>query len=279
MAKTSPVFEKGFGKTSRRDAWWVQGAATAFVLTLFIVYATWAAFQNAFYWHDNYLSPFYSPEIFGESPHSWFGAKPIWWPAILPFSPALIILPFPALFRFTCYYYRGAYYKAMWADPPACGVGEPRKGYTGEHGWPLLIQNVHRYFLYAALFLILFLWHDAWKSFWFADAPMQNYSPRGQNPFPDVPVHFGIGVGSLVLLLNTTLLTFYTISCHSLRHIIGGRRNNLSESPRRLACYTCVSGLNKKHMRFAWFSLFGVMLADLYVRMVSMGIWQDFRLL
>lgn len=279
MDNSRPVFEKGFGKTSRRDAWWLQSLVTALILTLFIVYATWAAFQNAHYWHGNYLSPFYSPEIFGQSPHRWFGAKPEWWPGFLPFSPALIILPFPALFRFTCYYYRGAYYKAMWADPPACGVSEPRKGYTGEHGWPLIIQNVHRYFLYAALLFILFLWHDAWKSFWFADQPIQNYAPRGQNPFPDAPVHFGIGLGSLVLLTNTVLLSFYTISCHSFRHLIGGKKDCLSKTPTKLACYSCVSGLNKNHMRFAWLSLFGVMIADLYVRLVSMGVLHDIRFL
>jgi hypothetical protein len=259
MAKTAPVFEKGFGKTSRRDAWWVQGALTFCVLSLFLVYATWAAFQNAHYTYGEYLSPFYSPEIWGSSPHAWFGPKPEWIPAWLPFSPALLILPFPAGFRFTCYYYRGAYYKAFWADPPACGVSEPRKGYTGEHGWPLLIQNIHRYFLYAALLFLIVLWLDVFKAF--------NFDGK-----------FGIGGGSLVLLLNTTLLSFYTLSCHSLRHLVGGKKDCLSKKKVSLACYSCVSGLNKRHMNFAWVSLFGVMFADLYVRMLSMGIWHDFRI-
>lgn len=279
MAKPRALLKpQGLGKTSRTDAWWVQPVLTFLVLSLFLVYATWAALQNANYHHFNYLSPFYSPEIFGESPHSWFGPKPAAWPAWLPFSPALLILPFPALFRFTCYYYRGAYYKAFWADPPACAVGEPRKGYTGENGLPLILQNVHRYFLYAALLFILFLWHDVWKSFWFPIEPMSNYAPVGANPFPDVPTRFGVGVGSLVLLVNTVLLTFYTISCHSFRHLIGGRKDCLSNSKASLACYSCISGLNKRHMNFAWLSLFGVMLADLYVRMVASGVWTDWRL-
>jgi hypothetical protein len=260
MASSRILAQKGFGKTSRRDAWWVTPAITFLVLSLFIVYATWAAFQNAHYWSGNYLSPFYSPEIWGQSPHAMFGPKPGWWPALLPFSPALLILPFPALFRFTCYYYRGAYYKAFWADPPACAVSEPRKGYTSENGWPLKIQNSHRYFMYAALIFLIFLWHDAILGFIFDG-------------------RFGIGIGSLVLLLNTTMLTFYTISCHSFRHLIGGKRKCLSDRPLQNACYSCVSGLNTKHMVFAWISLFGVMLADLYVRMVSMGIWTDWRLL
>src|SRR5205085_9860087 len=123
------------------------------------------------YWvpGTNYLSPFYSPEIFGNSPHSLLGAKPSWIPAWLPFSPAFLILWAPGGFRFTCYYYRGAYYKAMWADPPACAVSEPRKKYTGENGLPLILQNVHRYFMYAAVVFLAFLWHDVYKAFWFED--------------------------------------------------------------------------------------------------------------
>src|SRR5689334_8836876 len=105
-----------FGETARSDAWWVQPIVVAFGLSAFIVYSTWAAFQNAHYTYGPYLSPFYSPVIFGDAPFAWFGPKPGWWPGLLPFSPALLILPFPGLFRVTCYYYRGAYYKAMWAD-------------------------------------------------------------------------------------------------------------------------------------------------------------------
>ena len=122
-----PLAHRGFGETLRRDAWWLQSLVVFTILGAFVVYATWAAFQNAHYTYGPYLSPSYSPELFGNSGHAWFGPKPGWWPALLPFSPALIILPFPGLFRVTCYYYRGAYYKAFWADPPACTVGEPRK--------------------------------------------------------------------------------------------------------------------------------------------------------
>src|SRR5579862_1911739 len=145
MAKAQSLHPHGFGKTSRRDAWWLQSAATFVVLSLFIVYATWAAMQGKNYrFGDHYLSPFYSPELFGDPAHAIFGAKPGWWPAFLPFSPALIILPFPAFFRLTCYYYRGAYYRAFWADPPACAVSEPRKAYRSENAWPMRFQNIHR---------------------------------------------------------------------------------------------------------------------------------------
>src|SRR5712675_268168 len=161
---------RGFGSTSRRDAWWVAPLAVFLGLGTFVVYATWAAFQNAHYTYGPYLSPFYSPELFGDSPHAWFGPKPAAWPALLPFSPALLILPIPGLFRFTCYYYRGAYYKAFWADPISCTVGEPRKSYWGENSFPLILQNFHRYmFLLVSLVLLVLYW-DAWEALWFTDA-------------------------------------------------------------------------------------------------------------
>jgi len=148
---------RGFGKTSRRDTWWAAPLGVFLGLSAFVGYATWAAFQNAHYHFGPYLSPFYAPELWGDSPHAWFGPKPAWWPGILPFSPALLILPFPGGFRFTCYYYRGAYYKAFWSDPPSCAVGEPRKSYLGENSFPLIIQNIHRYFMYAAVVFLFLL--------------------------------------------------------------------------------------------------------------------------
>ena len=149
--------KNGFGNTMRKDFWWLQPLIVFLGLSVFIIYSTWAAFQAEHYSFGPYLSPFYSPEIFGNSPHSWFGAIPGWWPLFLPWSPAFLILWAPGGFRLTCYYYRGAYYKAFWADPPACTVSEPRKLYRGENSFPLIIQNIHRYFLYLAWFFLLFL--------------------------------------------------------------------------------------------------------------------------
>ena len=260
-----PLLHRGFGETQRRDAWWLQPLVVFTILGGFVVYATWAAFQNAHYTYGNYLSPFYSPEIWGNPRTAWFGAKPGWWPGLLPFSPALIILPFPGLFRFTCYYYRGAYYKAFWADPPNCAVGEPRKSYLGERYFPLILQNIHRYFLYIAVLFLFILAHDVWRALWFDDGA------GGET--------FGIGVGTLVLALNVVLLTCYTLGCHSMRHIVGGFLDQLSQHPVRKKAYDCSSCLNRWHMKWAWMSLVGVAFADLYVRMCSMGIWHDWRIL
>lgn len=255
---------RSFGETMRRDAWWVQPLVVFLGLGTFIVYSTWAAFQGAHYRFGNYLSPFYSPEVFGDPNTSWFGGKPGWWPGLIPWSAAFFILWAPGGFRLTCYYYRGAYYKAFWADPPSCAVGEPRKRYLGERSFPLILQNVHRYFLYLALVFLIFLAHDVWKAFWFTDA-------NGQTSF-------GVGVGTLVLLANVILLASYTFGCHSLRHLIGGYRDRLSGAPVQLKAYRCVGCFNRRHMLFAWLSLCSVGFSDLYVRLCSMGIWTDWRI-
>jgi hypothetical protein len=260
-----PIARRGFGETMRTDAWWLQPLVVFTVFTAFIAYSTWAAFQNAHYTFGPYLSPFYSPELFGDSPHAWFGPKPGWWPAIIPFSPAFLILWAPGGFRFTCYYYRGAYYKAFWADPIACTVGEPRKKYLGENFLPLILQNVHRYFMYLALLFLVFLAYDVWVAMWF--------------PVAGGGTEFGIGLGTLVLALNVVLLGCYTLGCHSFRHLVGGVLDRVSERPARKLAYDCSSCLNRAHMRFAWASLFGVAFADIYVRLCSMGIWTDWRLL
>jgi hypothetical protein len=259
------VVPRGFGQTARPGAWWAVPAVVFTILSAFVVYATWAAFQGEHYTYGPYLSPFYSPEIFGDSPHAWFGPKPSIWPSWVPFSPALLILPFPGLFRFTCYYYRGAYYKAFWADPPSCAVGEPRKAYRGENSFPLILQNVHRYFLFIALGFIVVLAHDVWKAMWFVDPATGQAS-------------FGVGVGTILLAINVVLLGGYTLGCHSLRHVIGGKRDELTSDARATA-YRCVTCLNVRHMAWAWCSLVSVAFSDIYVRLCATGVWTDWRLL
>jgi len=233
----------------RRDAWWLELLPVIVVLGAFSVYATWRAFENANYEWGPYLSPFYSPLI-----------KISWW----PFSPAILILWGPLGFRATCYYYRKAYYRSFLLDPPACAVGEPRgHKYRGERAFPLVLQNIHRYFLYVALIFLIILWYDAIRAFWFDG-------------------RFGIGIGSLVLLANIILLSLYTFSCHSLRHLVGGNVDCFScvaLGGQRHASWRVASFFNERHGLFAWLSLFSVGLSDLYIRLLATGVISDLRLL
>src|SRR5262245_13627018 len=205
-----PLKRLRFGQTARKDAWWVMPLVTFIVFTAFVVYVTWALLQGENYWHGNYLSPLYSPELFGDSPHAIFGRWDWPWLPFVRYSPAMLILVFPLAFRMTCYYYRGAYYKAFWADPVACTVGEPRSDYRGEAKLPLIVQNVHRYALYFALLFIVLLSYDVWNAMWWDDPT----SPSGKT--------FGIGVGTLIMAINVVGIAGYTLGCHSLRHLVGG---------------------------------------------------------
>ena len=137
-------------------------------------------------------------------------------------------------------------------SPPACAVAEPHAKYTGETRAPLIMQNAHRWFFYAGLVFNVLLTVDAFLAF--------------RNP----EKQWGhMSVGTLVLLANATFLWFYSLSCHTCRHTVGGRLRNFSKHPLRYKAWTVVSKLNHYHQNFAWVSLFGVALADVYVREVA----------
>jgi hypothetical protein len=228
---------------------------TVTVLLGFTGYGIWAAFRNGDYFADPYLSPFYSPCLTDScvedtTPHV-FGD--VW-----PFSPALLILVFPLGFRLTCYYYRKAYYRSFWWAPPACAVPDARKGYSGETRFPLILQNIHRYFFYIALGFAVLLTYDAVLAFGFEDG-------------------VGVGVGSGVLAVNAVLIWLYTLSCHSCRHVCGGGLKRLSAAPVRYRIWRRLSVLNRNHMKFAWASLLWIMVADLYVWLVAAGHLHDYH--
>jgi len=245
--------KKSFPQLTRRDAWWVQPLMTVLVLGGFALYATWRTFENANFEVAPYLSPFYSPHIVT----TWrvFGH---------PVSPALFILPFPLFFRMTCYYYRKAYYRAFFWDPPACAVSEvaARKHYTGEREFPFYLQNLHRYAFYLAVIILAVLWWDALLAF-------------------DFQGHFGVGVGSLIFLANVVLLSLYTFSCHSWRHLSGGGCTGcFSQTATTKARYTLwqkVTHLNENHPLWAWLSLFSVVITDFYVRCLATHTLFDVR--
>ncbi len=253
--------ERGFGATLRRDAWWIAPSLTALVLGAFGVYSTWVAWSNVHYEWGPYLSPFYSPLI-----------QTSWW----PLSPAFLILIFPLGFRATCYYYRKAYYRSFFLDPVACGVGEPRHSYKGETKFPFILQNAHRFFMYAAVVFIFILGYDVFLALrW----PVNGVLPDGT--MAAGAREFGLGVGTIVMAINVVLLASYTFGCHSLRHLIGGSVDCFwcaRAGQARFRLWRGVSALNRNHQLWAWCSLFSVALTDVYIRLCAMGVIRDVRL-
>lgn len=258
----SPTRAKIKERTLRTDKWWLQPLMTFGVLFSFVIYATFRAFEGANYFAEPLISPFYSPCLSEACvPGSTIGGFTPVSAEIFNFalSPALIILIFPLGFRMTCYYYRKAYYRSFWFSPPACAVAEPHEKYTGETRPPLIFQNAHRWFFYAGLVFNVFLTYDAILSLKNAEGQWGHLS-----------------VGSIVLFASSTLLWFYSLSCHTCRHTVGGRLKHFSKHPLRYKLWTKVSILNTKHQQFAWYSLAAVAFADIYVRQVATGAWTNF---
>jgi len=249
-------------RTLRTDPWWRSPAITAVLLTIWVTYATVHVFIGKYYWvpRYHYLTPFYSPCVSGEctpgsaSLGTWIGSLP----PIIPY--AFVSLPFVLGFRLSCYYYRRAYYRAFWRAPAACAVREPRAKYTGETRFPLLAQNLHRYFWVVVVLVSVLNTYDVTQAF------------RG----PDG--NFGLGLGTLIMLANVVLLWGYTLGCHSCRHITAGRLNNFSKHPVRYWIWTKVSWLNTRHMQLAWTTLGTLMLTDLYIWLVAAGVFNDPRI-
>ena len=253
--------------THRVDAWWLGPAANAVGLVALFGYLTLRAFDATYVWFDPYISPTVAPPLFtpttgyaGAVPleHSWFGAFPAWWPAFLPQSPAFFMPALAIAFRFTCYYYRGAYYRSLFATPPACGVRGVRWQYRGETVL-LVVQNLHRYTLYGALILLVCLWTEGLSAFF----------RQGR---------FGIGIGTVIMVVNASLLTCYALGCHAWRHLIGGRLdcfNCDAAGTARYGMWHISSWFNARHMGFAWASLLWVVFTDAYIFLISSGRLDD----
>ncbi len=230
--------------TRSGQPWWLQPLLVVVVLSLFGIYAIVVSLLGKGF-ADPYVSPFYSP-------HVPFGGI---------FAP-FFVLWVPLGFRATCYYYRKAYYRSFFWDPPACARPDAHGGrYTGERRLPFILNNLHRFFLYLSIIVIIVLWVDAIRAF-------------------DFGGHFGIGLGSILMLANVVLLSAYTFSCHSFRHLVGGGT----------ACFSCVQGggrqyslwrgvsvINARHPLFAWLSLSSLFIVDVYIRLMLAGIITDPR--
>ena len=263
LRKPRGTAEQGFARTHRRDTWAIYPIVQGLLFTICAGYLTFSGvlwgplFGPQYVTADGYLSPLFSPLLI-------FKDMPTW------LSPGLLILWIPIGFRATCYYYRKAYYRFYFADPPGCAVGEPtaHRRFKLENAFPFILQNLHRYMLYLAFIPLFFLWLDVIQGFvnWEGGELFSGAAqPR-------------IGFGGLLLLLNTTLLTGYSLSCHSLRHLVGGRIDCFSCTAARRVRYTLwqrLTDLNRNHMWWAWTSLVTVTLADIYVRALQAGLLID----
>ncbi len=248
-------------RTLRRDRWWLSPLLTVLGLSAWLLYGLVRTSTQKYYWVPDYhyLTPFASPCLSSSCApgSSHFGTPFGAFPPLVPY--AILTLPFLLLFRLTCYYYRKAYYRSFWLSPPACAVAEPHARYTGETRFPLIVQNLHRYFFYAAVLISLINTYDAFAAF----------HGKGGG--------FGLGLGNLVLLANVVLLWAYTLSCHSCRNIVAGRLNHFSRHPVRYRLWMQVSRLNRHHMGLAWITLASLVVADAYVALVSAGVLSDLR--
>jgi hypothetical protein len=241
----------------RRDQpWWLLPLTVVGVLGGFGLYVLWTAFvesppgsvNHVSEWGP-YLSPFFSPLIWKSG----------------PISPAIFVLWSPLIFRASCYYYRKAYYRSFFLDPPACALGEMRhREYHGESRFPMILNNLHRFTLYAALIILGWLWYDVLLAF-FSVAPETNG-------------HLWLGLGTGIMLVNVVLLTGYTLSCHSLRHLVGGGLDCYSTARQGMArnrAWRVITKLNVRHPMWAWLSLFSVMITDVYIRLLQHGLFLD----
>jgi hypothetical protein len=250
-------------KTFRTDRWWIEPAYTVVGLSVWLLWGViHTVFIRDYYFAQgpgyHYLTPFFSPCLSNacDPAAAEFGT---FMPANVPLIPfAFLSLPFLLLFRLTCYYYRRAYYRSFWLSPPACAVPDGHQRYTGETRFPLIMQNLHRYAFYAAVLISLINTWDAIRSFWGTEG-------------------FGFGLGNLLLVGNVVLLWAYTASCHSCRHIVGGRLKHFSKHPVRYKAWGFVSKLNTRHKELAWITLGTLALVDVYILAISAGWFSDPR--
>lgn len=252
--KTTTQSPMSNDRTHRKDTWWVEPALVATGFALFIIYATWRALIDVQFYEipaQHILSPFYSPN-FKQFLPSWI-------------SPAAVILWMPAGFRATCYYYRKAYYRAYFMSPAACSVKDfGSMKYMGETTFPLILQNLHRYFFYLAVLVLGVLWYDALDAMFL---------------FPQFQFT-GVTLVNVVMLANVFLLSAYTFGCHAWRHLVGGSLDCFScpSAQPRYKAWKWVTKLNEHHMMWAWFSLFSVGFTDFVIRQVASGALLNYRL-
>lgn len=242
---------RDYGKTDRIDNWWLQPFLMGLGLTIGMAWAFLRVlyFDGDISYDDHRVtSPIFSPDvvhIFNFQPAPWVNS-------------AMLILWIPFGFRGTCYYMRRVYFRTFFASPAGCVVSEPainkKLGYAGEKRL-FIFNNLHRYMLLLAMMILLVKWYDVFHS--------MQYSTGG----------VGLSLGTILLAIESYLLTMYVTSCHSFRHFVGGilDRWDKGSSVLRGKLFNRVTGYNRSHGFWFWLSLAFVYVGDLWVMLVSSG--------
>ena len=153
-------------------------------LGAFVVYSTWAAFR-ATYTLALPVAVLLTRDLWRFAACA-VGPNPSWIPAWLPFSPALLYFGRRAVSIHLLLLSRSLL-QAMWADRSRAPSSSRVITIAGRT-FPLIIQNIHRYFLYIALAFLLFS-HTTRGREWFLGA--------------DGKQHFGIA-RTIVLTANVS---------------------------------------------------------------------------
>lgn len=239
--------QKGSFTTLRNDKWWLVPLIEDIVIIAFIIYTLavmLTATSGMIYSKYGYVSPIYGINII---PHSFYTS--LGWSATL--STAWIFIWAPLGFRASCYAERKIYYRGFFATPPACqvnGVDVRRGKYTGERSFPFILNNFHRYFAYATFVLMVLQTLDVL-----------------------VALTYGIGIGTILMIITAVFLSLYVYGCHALRHAAGGGRNCYTCSPiakTQYKIWSIGSKLNQHHERWFWCSLVMVMVVDIWIHLV-----------
>ena len=258
----------GLGRTNRIDNWLRQPLAMGIALTAAMIYTAVRLFlyPDTIHYEVNgatVMSPIFSPNVL-----EWelCGLKE-WGETDAPswVNAAILVLWIPFGFRGTCYYMRRVYYRTFFASPVACWVDEPeinkKIGYKGEKRL-FIFNNLHRYFLYAAMIILAIKWWDVTHTLHFTEGAAQGW---------------GICIGTLVMGFEAFLLTMYVTSCHALRHLAGGVLDRWTSPIAKLRgkLFGRISVLNRSHGFWFWTSLTFVFLGDLWVLAVDAGMVSD----
>ncbi len=182
------------------------------------------------------------------------------------YSPTVLLVPVAGLLRLTCYAFRKNYHRHLFKHPLDCttsarGDSETRS-YSGETKF-FRLENAHRYFVYAGIAILPFFYYDMVGSITYAGG-------------------LTLRLGSVLMAAEVVALTLWLASCHSIRHLVGGRTDCYGcefAGNKKNAVWRGQSYLNRHHELLAWAGLILIVAVDLYLRGLAAGMPIDATIL